>query len=190
MYAALPLLFCRNWLASDDGLPANLSLPNVLGQIVGAGLPAKAACQPTHFLQMHSVPVGAGLPAKTACQPTHFLQMYSVPVGAGLPAKTACLPTHFLQMHSVPVGAGLPAKAACQPTHFLQMHSVPVGAGLLAKAASRPDYLAVHTRLVRPPAANARPYAPDPRHPATESPRSSPAHWPAKSLHWATVPVS
>ncbi|OKP71323.1 hypothetical protein BTR19_12735 [Pseudomonas fluorescens] len=38
---------------------------------VGAGLPAKTACQPTHFyLTPRNPTVGAGLPAMAACQPT------------------------------------------------------------------------------------------------------------------------
>jgi hypothetical protein len=68
---------CGSWLAREDGLPAglifptmlnskcgseparesgltaDLFLPNVLGQIVGAGLPAMAACQPTKSSQMY-----------------------------------------------------------------------------------------------------------------------------------------
>ena len=39
-------------LIREGALPADLVLPVVLGPIVGAGLPAKAACQPTDFPQM------------------------------------------------------------------------------------------------------------------------------------------
>jgi hypothetical protein len=39
--------------AREGGLTADLFLPNVLGQIVGAGLPAMAACQPTNPSRMY-----------------------------------------------------------------------------------------------------------------------------------------
>ena len=49
---------------------------------------------------MYPVPVGAGLPAKAACQPTIFSRMPpGLTVGAGLLAKTAGQSTLHFQPH-------------------------------------------------------------------------------------------
>ncbi|MNC69214.1 hypothetical protein D3C75_1198840 [compost metagenome] len=82
------LLFCGSELARDGGLPADQFLSSVPSPTVGASLLAKAACQPTNHLLMHTDQiVGASLLAKAACQPPNHLQMYSAPVGASLLAK-------------------------------------------------------------------------------------------------------
>ena len=45
---------CGSWLACEGGLPAGLSSVDVHRSIVGAGLPAKAACQPACLLWMYT----------------------------------------------------------------------------------------------------------------------------------------
>ncbi|CAI8816742.1 hypothetical protein EMIT0P291_10469 [Pseudomonas sp. IT-P291] len=87
---------CGSWLACEGGLPADLSLPDVLGQIVGAGLPAKAACQPTCLYRMYSVKLWAlaCLRWRPANQP-----LTDVPdpiVGASLLAMTDLQSTLFI----------------------------------------------------------------------------------------------
>jgi hypothetical protein len=78
-------------------------------------LPAITAYQLPNLSQTYSTLVGAGLPAMAACQPTNPSQVHAAQtVGAGLLAKTACQPTNLSQTYSTPVGTGLPAMAVCQ----------------------------------------------------------------------------
>ncbi|MCP2225988.1 hypothetical protein OKW12_001393 [Pseudomonas silensiensis] len=46
---------CGSWPASEGGLPADQHFADTPNPIVGAGLPAKAACQPTNISQMHPI---------------------------------------------------------------------------------------------------------------------------------------
>jgi len=71
--------------------------------------------------------VGAGLPAKAACQPTNRWQMTPIPCGSGLAREGGLTADQSLaDVHQSPVEAGLPAKAACQPTNRWQMSTNPL----------------------------------------------------------------
>jgi hypothetical protein len=80
--------------------------PICLCSSVGAGLLAKAACQPIRIWRMYWIPVGAGLLAKAACQPTRIWRMYWIPVGVSLLAMAAYESTIHLQL-SKPIGLSL-----------------------------------------------------------------------------------
>jgi hypothetical protein len=109
--------------------------PICLCSSVGAGLLAKAACQPIRIWRMYWIPVGAGLLAKAACQPTRIWRMYWIPVGAGLLAKAACQPTRIWRMYWIPVGVSLLAMAAYESTIHLQL-SKPIGLSLVGHRSS------------------------------------------------------
>jgi hypothetical protein len=60
----MPPIYCGSWLVgsphrSDGGLTADQSLPDEPHSPVGAGLPAKAACQSTNLLQVYTEPCGS-----------------------------------------------------------------------------------------------------------------------------------
>jgi hypothetical protein len=83
--------YCGSWPAGDGGPPTDQSLAGVhqtLWELAcqrrrPANRPISCRCTPN--------PVGAGLPAKAACQPTNFLQMYTKPCGSW-PASEGNLP--------------------------------------------------------------------------------------------------
>ncbi|MDR6607664.1 hypothetical protein J2X87_002735 [Pseudomonas synxantha] len=117
---------CGSGLAREDGPPADQFPPNVLGPIVGAGLLAKTACQPTYFHRMYSVQLWeracsrrrpASQPISTECTRSNC---------GSEPARDGCLPVDQLLtgIPNPPVGAGLLAKTACQPTHLSQTYSI------------------------------------------------------------------
>ncbi len=140
-----------SWLASEGGLTADPSPADA------SDLLWELACQRRRpdsrpiTRRCTRLTVGAGLPAKAACQPTHHLQMYPLNCGSwpasegGLPAdpSPADAPDLLWELacqrrrpDSQPitcsctqstVGAGLPAKAACQPTHHPQMYPLYCG---------------------------------------------------------------
>jgi hypothetical protein len=108
-----------------------------------AGRPASGGCAGS--------PVGAGLPAKAACQPTRIWRMYRIPCGSE-PAREGGLlaDLHLADVPDPlweracprrrpasrpesggctrsPVGASLLAKAACQPTRILIVPTLCVG---------------------------------------------------------------
>ncbi|MGF6555403.1 hypothetical protein ABIA48_001783 [Pseudomonas sp. S30_BP2TU TE3576] len=126
MYAARPLLFCRSEPARDGCLPADQFPPNVLGPIVGAGLLAKTACQPTNFHRMYSVQLWeracsrrrpASRPISTECTRSNC--------GSGLAREDGLPANQFPPNVLGPiVGVSLLAMAACQPTNFHRMYSV------------------------------------------------------------------
>jgi hypothetical protein len=120
VYADLPLLFCGSEPAREGGLTADQFLSDVLGQIVGAGLPAKASCQPTNFFQVSPAQLWerACSRRRPDSRPISFRCTRSN-CGSGL-AREGVLPANqFLSGVPGPtVGASLLAMAAQQSTTF------------------------------------------------------------------------
>jgi len=105
----------RRRLAGDGGLPTNLSSPTY-ADLVGAGLLAKTACQPTcsrrHTLTSQAPACWRWRPAN---QP--ILADISRPCRSRL-AGDGALPTNLSSpTYADLVGAGLLAKTPCQPTY-------------------------------------------------------------------------
>ncbi|EJM72373.1 hypothetical protein PMI31_03642 [Pseudomonas sp. GM55] len=88
---------CRSWLASEGGLPADQSLAGIPGSTVGAGLPAKAASQPTNPSQMYPNPGRSWLASDGGLSANPFLTDVPSPiVGASLLAMTDLQSTLFI----------------------------------------------------------------------------------------------
>ncbi|MCS3837216.1 hypothetical protein HNR03_001814 [Pseudomonas sp. JAI111] len=95
-------IYCGSWPAGDGGLPANQSPAGVHRTLWELACrrwrpdsrPISCRCTPN--------PVGAGLPAKTACQPTNLLQVYSEPCGSEL-ARDGGLPANPVSSDVFPI---------------------------------------------------------------------------------------
>jgi len=75
MYAALLLLllFCGSWLAREGGLAANQPLTDVLDLLWELACQRRRPCSQPVADECTRSTVGAGLPAKAALQPTRTL---------------------------------------------------------------------------------------------------------------------
>jgi hypothetical protein len=71
VYADLPLLFCRSWLASDGGLSANI---NIGCTGLFAGKPAPTGLMSYKKIVFDANTVGANLLVKLVCRLTETLQ--------------------------------------------------------------------------------------------------------------------
>jgi hypothetical protein len=111
---------CGSWLASDGGLPADQSLSDIRRTTVGAGLPAKAAFQPTIFyswpniltsqpiLPTPAISVPHTTPHLHDCSRSTTLQSLS-PVAGQSPVPTRC--RRCCGCGSFPRGRTAPSRA-------------------------------------------------------------------------------